>query len=141
MQATETFVVGGREFTCVRMNAFAANKLFLRVQKILLPVLASLRGDQSLMEMDILQAASKLSEHLDEDMINTVLLPMFEESRVMLVENKRVIKTAADIDVCFNVETLFDMYVLAFHVLKFQLGPFFDKLINLFGNQGAIAQN
>jgi prepilin signal peptidase PulO-like enzyme (type II secretory pathway) len=135
MATQETFIVGNREFTCVRMNAFAANKLFLRLQKVLVPVFGALVSQNgSLGDMDVKEAAALLAEHLDEKLIDDVVLPMFAEARVYSVENKRQIKSGVDVDLCFTAETLFDFYELIFLVGKHQFGPFIKSLASRFGS-------
>ena len=132
----ETFIVGNREFTCVRMNAFAANKLLMRIQKIAVPLIGSMAGkgeSKSLMDVDVEQAARVLSEHLDETLMDTIVLPMFEESKVFSVENKKFVKKGTDIDQCFTTENLFDLYLLIFEVARFQFTPFFASMMSRFG--------
>ncbi len=135
---TETFIVGGREFTCLRMNPFAANTLLMRIQKIALPVIGSLMGGgKGLGDIDVKEAAQVISMNLDESVMASIVFPMFEGSKVYCVDNKRFIKGAADIDQCFTVENLFDMYELIFEVARFQFGPFFGQLASRFGNLSA----
>lgn len=132
----ETFIVGNREFTCVRMNAFAANKLLMRIQKIAVPIIGSMAGagkGKSLMDIDVQQAAKMLSEHLDESLMDNIVLPMFSESKVFSAENKKFIKGPTDIDQCFTTENLFDLYQLIFEVARFQFAPFFASLMDRFG--------
>lgn len=134
----ETFVVGSREFTCVRMNAFAANKLLMRLQKVLMPIVGSLLGDgksTNLMEVDVKEAARMIAENLDESVMDTIILPLFSESRLYCNEQKKYIKDAVSIDQCFTTENLFDLYELAFVVGRYQFGPFFASVIGRFGSQ------
>lgn len=131
---TETFIVGNREYTCVRMNAFAANKLFLRLQKVLVPVLGALVSQKgSIGDVDVKEAAMLLAEHLDEKIIDDIVFPLFAESRVYSVEHKRQIKSGTDVDLCFTTENLFDFYELIFLVAKHQFGPFIKSLASRFG--------
>lgn len=137
----ETFIVGSREFTCVRMNAFAANKLLMRLQKIAVPVMGSLMGaGKGLGDVDVKEAAAAIAEHLDESLMDTIVLPMFAEAKVFSVENKKFIKSGAEIDQCFTTENLFDFYELIFQVARYQLGPFFAQLADRFGNLTADAK-
>lgn len=130
----ETFIIGSREFTCVRMNAFTANRLFMRIQKVLAPVLGSIIGSGRAMgDIDIKDAAMVISEHLDESVMDNIVLPLFSESRVYCQESKKFLKSATEIDMSFTVETLFDLYELIFEVGRYQFGPFFAAAAERFG--------
>ena len=130
----ETFIVGTREFTSVRMNAFAANKLLMRLQKIAVPVIGSLVGaGKSLGDIDVKEAAQVIAANLDESIMDSIVLPLFTESRVYCVEAKKFIKNGTDIDQCFTTENLFDLYELIFEVGRYQFGPFFASLADRFG--------
>jgi len=131
----ETFIIGSREFTCVRMNAFAANKLLMRLQKIAVPVMGSLMGaGKGLGDIDVKEAAAAIAEHLDESLMDTIVLPMFAEAKVFSAEQKKFVKAGTDIDQCFTTENLFDLYQLIFEVARYQFGPFFASLAERFGS-------
>jgi hypothetical protein len=131
----ETFIIGSREFTCVRMNAFAANKLLMRLQKIAVPVMGSLMGaGKGLGDIDVKEAAAAIAEHLDETLMDTIVLPMFAEAKVFSAEQKKFVKSGTDIDQCFTTENLFDLYQLIFEVARYQFGPFFGSLVERFGS-------
>lgn len=131
----ETFIIGSREFTCVRMNAFAANKLLMRLQKIAVPVMGSLMGaGKGLGDIDVKEAAAAIAEHLDETLMDTIVLPMFAEAKVFSAEQKKFVKSGTDIDQCFTTENLFDLYQLIFEVARYQFGPFFASLVERFGS-------
>ena len=130
----ETFIVGSREFTCVRMNAFAANKLLMRLQKIAVPVMGSLMGGgKGLGDIDVKEAAQVIAANLDESIMENIVLPLFAESKVFSTENKMFVKSGTDIDQCFTTENLFDLYELIFEVARYQFGPFFASLVDRFG--------
>ena len=130
----ETFIVGSREFTCVRMNAFAANKLLMRLQKIAVPVMGSLMGGgKGLGDIDVKEAAQVIAANLDESIMENIVLPLFAESKVFSTENKKFVKSGTDIDQCFTTENLFDLYELIFEVARYQFGPFFASLVERFG--------
>ena len=130
----ETFIVGSREFTCVRMNAFAANKLLMRLQKIAVPVMGLLMGGgKGLGDIDVKEAAQVIAGNLDESIMDNIVLPLFAESRVYCKETKKFIKSGTDIDQCFTTENLFDLYELIFEVARYQFGPFFASLVERFG--------
>ena len=131
----ESFIVGDREFTCMRMNAFAANKLLMRIQKIAVPVMGSLIGaGKGLGDIDVREAAAVIAANLDETLMDTVVLPMFAEAKVFSLEQKKFVKSSTDIDQCFTTENLFDLYELIFEVARYQFGPFFGSLVSRFGN-------
>ena len=131
----ETFIIGSREFTCARMNAFAANKILMRIQKIAVPVMGSLMGaGKGLGDIDVKEAAQAIAEHLDETLMDTIVLPMFAEAKVFSAEQKKFVKSGTDIDQCFTTENLFDLYQLIFEVARYQFGPFFASLAERFGS-------
>ena len=132
---TETFIVGQREFTCVPMNAFEANKLLLRIQKILLPAFGSLTNGlskgSSFLDMDVAEAAAILSEKLDESIFENVVIPMFKASQLYCATDKVKMDSPTNIDRVFTVQNLFDLYELIYLVGKFQFCPFFATLAGL----------
>ena len=136
----QTFIIREQEFTCHRMNAFAANKLLLRIQKVAVPVIAAIASEdagKNLMDMDVKEAAGLLSQHLDESLMDDIVLPMFAESKVFSASHKKFITKPIDIDQCFTTEYLFDMYELIFEVMKYQFGPFFVSLMERLGRAPA----
>lgn len=133
----QTFIIGGREFTCSPMNAFAANTILLRLQKIAVPLIGAIASSgksENLMDMDVKEAAAMLSEHLNESVFKDIVMPMFNEAKVFSCENKKFLKASVDIDQCFTVENLFDLYELIFEVGRFQFSPFFATLASRFGS-------
>jgi hypothetical protein len=130
----ETFIVGSREFTCTRMNAFAANKLLIRLQKIVVPVMGTLMSaGKGIGDIDVKEAAQVIAANLDESIMDNVIFPLFMESKVYCAEGKKFIKTSTDIDQCFTADNLFDLYELIFEVVKYQFSPFFVSLVERFG--------
>lgn len=135
----ETFIIGGREYRCVMMNPFVANRLLLRLQKIVIPLLGKIAGGtqaggkKSLLDMDVAAAALMLSEHLDEALLDTIVLPMLAEAKVYSLEKQRFISDATAIDLVFSTETLLDFYELVWVVGRFTFSPFFSALKSRFG--------
>jgi hypothetical protein len=86
-------------------------------------------------DMDIKEAAAVIAQHLDESLMSTIVLPLFAESKVFSVEQKRFIKSAPDIDHCFTSDKLLDLYMLIWEVGKFQFSPFFAQIAERFGVQ------
>lgn len=137
----ETFIIGNREFTCIRMNAFAANRLLMRLQKVAVPIIgAVMGGGKSLGDMNVAEAARVIAENVDERMMDDIVLPLLTESRAYCTEQKKFISKEMDVNQCFTVENLFEFYELVFEVARYQFGPFFGQLMSRFGNQnGALA--
>lgn len=135
MIAQETFIVGGKEYTCFKMNAFTANKILMRLQKVAVPVIGSfMSSGKGLGEIDVQDAAKVIAENLNEDIMDSIILPMMQESKVYSVENKKFLKSGSDIDQCFTIDTLFDFYELAFLVGRANFSPFFSSLLSRFGS-------
>ena len=91
-------------------------------------------GGKKLGDVDIEEAARVIATNLDESMMESIILPMFVEARVFSVTNKKFLKSSTEIDQCFTVDTLFDLYLLIFEIARFQFGPFFSSLSSRFGN-------
>jgi hypothetical protein len=85
-------------------------------------------------DIDVKEAAQAIAEHLDETLMDTIILPMFAEAKVFSAENKKFVKSGTDIDQCFTTENLFDLYQLIFEVARYQFGPFFGSLAERFGS-------
>jgi hypothetical protein len=116
------------------MNAFSANKLLMRIQKIAVPIFGSLMssgGDFG--SIDVKDAARVIAANVDESIMDNIVLPLFSEARVYCVESKKFIKSSTDIDQCFTTENLFDMYELIFEVARYQFSPFFSSMVGRFG--------
>lgn len=128
-----TFIIGDREFVCVRMNAFAAHTLLQRILKYVAPLAGHIKGDA-----DVMEAAAAIAGALDEDIMQKLVLPMFSESRVALSESPhKVINSPAMIDITFTPESLMDIYVLAYECARYQLGDFFASAVAKFGSLSA----
>jgi hypothetical protein len=132
--STQTFIVGDQEFTCQRMNAFAANTLLIRLQKIVVPVLGALfAGGKSFADMDVKEAAQLIAQNIDERAMTEIVLPMFAESKLFAVGPRKFIKSEQDVNAVFTVDTLFDFYELVWLVGKAQFSPFFAAMLARFG--------
>ena len=132
----ETIIVGGREFTCVRMNAFDTNTLLLRIKKVALPIVGAMStksGSKSLLDVDVKEAANVLADHVDEDTVTKIVLPLLDKSKVYCVEQKKFVKDEGSINLCFTTENLMDFYELIFLVGRYQFGPFFMQVAARFG--------
>lgn len=134
----ETFIIGEKEFAAHKIAPFAANGILLKLQKIILPVLGEVVGDNkkqiSIMEMDIGSALQILSERLDEKTMTDIVLPMFKLSQVASVTDGIKIDSPAAIDKVFvNADGLGDLYELIYEVLKYNFAGFFAKVAERFG--------
>jgi len=73
----ETFIINNKEYAASKIAAFAANGIILKLQKLILPVLAESAGNKDVMDMDISAMARLVSERLDESVVNDIILPMY----------------------------------------------------------------
>jgi hypothetical protein len=141
----ETFIVGNKEYTAIRMNAFDANLLLLKIQKIVLPLFASIKGQEGkvtdIMDLDVSKAAAVLAENLSEETFRTIVFPMFEKAKVYSTEHKRVIKSPADVDIVFTAENLLDLYELIWEVARYNFHPFFLQITERFGLRQGVGQS
>ena len=134
---TERIIIGSEEFTALKMNAFEANAILLRLNKIILPVIGGLtKGKQSvnLLDADLSEVAGVIAENLNEEVMNNIILPMFKGSKVYSIEKKLFIDKEAAINVVFTVDNLFDLYTLIWEVLKLNFEVFFRKAAANFGS-------
>lgn len=134
MIAQETFIVGGKEYTCFQMNAFEGNNLQITITKRLAPVLTAVAlSGKAIGDMKVQDAARVIAENIDAAIMTEIIFPLFQESKVYSVENKRFIKNPSDMNQCFTMDTLFDFYELVFLVGKYNLGPFLLRLLSQYG--------
>ena len=131
----QTFIIGNREFTAVRMNAFAANRLLMRLQKVVMPIIgATIGSGKSMGDIDVKEAAAVIAEHLDESIMDSIVLPLFSESKLFSIDDKKFIKDEMSINQCFTADNLFDLYELIFELGRWAFGPFFGQLMSRFGS-------
>ncbi len=132
----EIFVINGKEYNASKIAAFPANALILKLQKLLLPVLASMKQDQDVMGMNIAEVFGVLSEKLDDSVMHEIILPMLKLSQVSSDEHKCKIDSEQAINKVFvDADGLADFYVLIFEVLKYNFAGFFTNLAARFGLQ------
>lgn len=118
-----TFNIGEKEFTAVKMNAFAAAKHLVKL-KCLLDKGLSAGNDAN---------AIQLLSGIDENTLEGVILPIMKDSLVTSVTDSKKIDSAAGVNAVFSVDTLFDFFELAWEVLKLNFAPFFERILSLFG--------
>ena len=134
----ETFIIGGKEYSALKIPAFEANQIIMKLQRLILPVLGGMTGGQSIADLDTKDAFAIISEKLDDTVMTDIVLPMFKLSQVADVEGKFKIDTSTAINKAFgDADGLADMYELIFEVLRFNFGSFFTKLADRFGNLNA----
>ncbi len=128
---TETFIIGNREFTAGKMNAFDAGRLLLKLKSIIAPGLSQLGQGKKLESANVLDLFSGLDEKTHEE----VIFPILAAAGAYSIENKRKIASATDMNLCFTVDNLLDFYLLVWEVLKLNFAPFIAQVGALFGNQ------
>lgn len=139
MAQRETFYIKDREFAASKIDAFSANSLILKLQKLVLPVIGELAGDGKqkidVMSMDVSAAFQIISEKLDDSVMTDIVLPMFKLSQVACVTDNIKIDSAQAINKVFtDADGLAEFYELIFEVLKFNFGNFFARLAERFGS-------
>lgn len=127
---TETFIIGSREFTATKMNAFDAGRLLLKLKSIVAPGLSQLGQGGSFQVNNVFELFSGLDEKTHED----VIFPILSAAGTYSVENKRKVANANDMNLCFTVDNLLDFYLLVWEVLKLNFAPFIAQVGDLFGN-------
>ena len=134
---SERIIIGAEEYTALKMNAFEANAILLRLNKVILPVIGGLtkgRQNVNILDADLSEVAGIIAENLTEEVMTTIVLPMFKGSKVYSVEKKLFIDKEAAINVAFTVDNLFDLYTLIWEVLKLNFEVFFRKAAASFGS-------
>jgi len=128
----ETFIIGNREFTAKKMNAFDAGRFLLKLKDIAAPAFSTFGQTENKTEnLNILG----LFSGLDEDTHEKVIFPILVASSAYSVSDKRKISSVTDMNLCFSVETLLDFYLLVWEVLKLNFAPFIEQVSNHFGGQ------
>jgi hypothetical protein len=126
----ETFIIGNREFTAKKMNAFDAGKFLLKIKDIAAPAFSAFNQTAGSDHLNILE----LFSGLDEDTHEKVIFPILAASAVYSVSDQRKIASVTDMNLCFDVETLLDFYLLVWEVLKLNFAPFIERVSDHFGN-------
>lgn len=134
----ESFFIGQKEYAASKIGAFEANRIILKLQKLVLPVIGELAGDGSkkvdIMNMDISNVFEMISNKLDDSVMTDIVLPMFKLSQVACVTDNIKIDSPVAIDKVFgDADGLADFYTLIFDVLKFNFAGFFAQVGALVG--------
>lgn len=134
----ETIIIGQTEYTAIKMNAFDANRILLRLNKVVLPVIGGLtKGKKegvNLLDADLSEVAGIIAENLNEEVLDNIVFPMFEHSKVYHVEKKMFIKNGASVNITFTTDNLFDFYELIWEVLKMNYSSFFARTAGRFSS-------
>lgn len=135
----ESFFIGDKEYAASKIGAFEANRIILKLQKLVLPVIGELAGDgkqkTDIMNMDISNVFEMISSKLDDSVMTDIVLPMFKLSQVACVTDNIKIDSPIAIDKVFgDADGLADFYTLIFDVLKFNFGSFFSQVAARFGS-------
>lgn len=131
----ETFIIGEKEFSAIKIAPFAANTIALKLQKLILPVIGELAGGGNLLERDISGALKTLSESLDEKVMSDIVFPMFKASGVVCVSESIKVDSEGAINKVFvDADGLADLYELIYEVAMFNFQVFFTKLMARFGS-------
>lgn len=136
----ESFFIGQKEYAASKIGAFEANRIILKLQKLVLPVIGELAGDgkqkTDIMNMDISNVFELISSKLDDTVMSDIVLPMFKLSQVACVTDNIKIDSPTAIDKVFgDADGLADFYTLIFDVLKYNFAGFFAQVAALFGGK------
>lgn len=116
--------INGRTYRYMRLNAFDAHKLVLRLAKTIGPALGSVS-----MDSDVTALVGKLAEIGDP--VQDIALPMWQKA-AMTCDGKPL-RSEADVNALFTAEDIGDLYELAVISIKEQVGPAFMKALGRFG--------
>lgn len=110
------FEIAGREYVCVKMNAFAANGILMKILGRL-----KLTGDG----VDLVALVADLASDGMED----IVLPVLKASNLRYkdVDTMENLHSPEDIDNAFTVDTLMDFYEVAIKVFRFQFEDVFTR--------------
>lgn len=149
--------VGGYDFYICPFPAFRAANLTGELAAILMPVLAALvplvekggkNKDDGLMDIDVSEAAPEIGkafEGISGDKLEVLLRKLLVVNRNIIVElendqtgEKEQEYLTEDIANELFCGELQNMFILAFHVIKYNFNGFFKKAGTLSGKAGAV---
>ena len=110
------FEIAGREYVCVKMNAFAANGILMKILGRL-----KLTGEGA--DLGALIAG------LASDGMEDIVLPVLKASNLRYKDGDTMedLHSPEDIDNAFTVDTLMDFYEVAIKVFRFQFEDVFTR--------------
>ena len=110
------FEIAGREYVCVKMNAFAANGILMKILGRL-----KLTGESADLGGLI---AGLLSDGMED-----IVLPTLKASNLRYKDGDTMedLHSPEDIDNAFTVDTLMDFYEVAIKVFRFQFEDVFTR--------------
>ena len=111
------FEIAGREYVCVRMNAFAAHGLLMKILGRL-----KLTGKDT-------DLGALIANFVSEDSMNDIVLPVLKASNLRYKDGATLedLHSPDDIDNAFTVDTLVDFYEVAIKVFRFQFEDVFTR--------------
>jgi hypothetical protein len=119
------FIVNGRTYRYVNMNAFEAHKLILALVKKLGPAIKTVS-----MDADVSALIGAFAS-IEGDVLEDVALPVF--AKCSLSVDGSPLQNRGQIDAAFTPEDVMDLYEVAFTLIKAQVGPAFTKALTRFG--------
>ena len=114
--------IDDKEYQFGLLNPFKANKLLIKLTKILGPALGSMSkgGDvESIMDMDLSEVMEGLCSRLDEDQIESIMIALFEQ---VLCDGDKMTQSFVETEFKGSLNTL---YKVMFAALEVQFGDFF----------------
>jgi len=127
-------IIGDKEYAMSKLAPFTANTFILKLSKIIVPVLGAVKG-KDVMEMDIKEAVSVLSDTLDQSTITNLIFPMFKASQVASLSDNAKIEDEKSFNAVFTTDNLADFYALIWEVLQYNFANFIGGLGSRFGFQ------
>lgn len=111
------FEIAGREYVCVKMNAFAANGILMKILGRL-----KLTGNG-------VDLGGLIANFVTEDSMNDIVLPVLKASNLRYKDGGTLedLHSPEDIDNAFTVDTLVDFYEVAIKVFRFQFEDVFMR--------------
>jgi hypothetical protein len=111
------FEIAGREYVCVKMNAFAANGILMKILGRL-----KLTGKDA-------DLGGLIADLVSEDSMKDIVLPTLKASNLRYKDGDTMenLHSPDDIDNAFTVDTLTDFYEVAIKVFRFQFEDVFTR--------------
>ncbi|QKJ86685.1 hypothetical protein PMPD1_1735 [Paramixta manurensis] len=117
------FVIGEKEFSAIKVNAFSAARHLVKLKTLL---------DKGLAQGTEANAIALLSG-VDEKTLETVIMPILRDALVTCTTDNVKLDNEQNVNRVFTADTLFDFFDVIWEVLKLNFAPFFTRVLNLFG--------
>lgn len=115
--------LGDKTFAFTKMNAFAAAQHLIGIKSVME------KGFAGGMDVD----AIKILSGIDQTTIKNLIIPILRDAACVSVTDNTKIDSEVKVSTVFTVDNLFDFFVLAWEVIKYNFGPFFARLLALTG--------